>query len=96
MSEYKDVPFVPCNDCANFESCTNDFVAELLEPYDVESIEDLITNVRNKTIREVEQAMYHQCFEVDNPEDMQKWDSGNWFRYKLFENVIEQLRGGAK
>lgn len=53
MSEYKNVPFVPCNDCANYESCTNDFVADLLEPYDAESIEDLITNVRNKTIDEV-------------------------------------------
>ena len=53
MIEYKNVPFVPCNDCANYESCTNDFVAELLEPYDVESIEDLILNVRNKAIDEV-------------------------------------------
>ena len=31
-------------------------------------------------------------FECDNDENMQKWDSGNWFRYKLFENVIEQLK----
>ena len=43
-------------------------------------------------IYEVERAMYHQCFECDNDENMQKWDSGCWFRYKLFENVIKQLK----
>lgn len=48
--------------------------------------------IRVKVIDEVSEAMYHQCFECDNDENMQKWDSGNWFRYKLFENVIEQLK----
>lgn len=47
---------------------------------------------REKVLNEVEDAMYHRCFECDNDEDMQKWDSGNWIRYKLFENVMEQLR----
>lgn len=47
---------------------------------------------RKNTIREIEKAMYHQCFECDNDEQLQKWDSGNWFRYKLFENVMEQLK----
>lgn len=32
------------------------------------------------------QDMYHEAFETDT--DMQKWDSGCWIRYKLFENVI--------
>ena len=32
--------------------------------------------------------MYHNAFEIDN--DLQKWDSGCWIRYKLFENVIEE------
>ena len=31
--------------------------------------------------------MYEEAFEKDNP--MQKWDSGCWIRYKLFENMIE-------
>lgn len=31
--------------------------------------------------------MYHEAFETDN--GMQKWDSGLWIRYKIFENVIE-------
>lgn len=35
-------------ECANYESCTNDFVAELLEPYDVESIAELVKNSYNK------------------------------------------------
>ena len=47
---------------------------------------------REKVLKEVEAAMYHQCFECDNDADMQKWESGNWIRYKLFENVMGQLR----
>ena len=48
--------------------------------------------IKAEVIDEVRRAMYRQCFEYNNDEDMQKWDSGNWFRYKLFENVIEQLK----
>ena len=33
------------------------------------------------------QAMYHEAFETDSP--MQKWDSGCWIRYKMFERVEE-------
>ena len=29
-------------------------------------------------------TMYHEAFETDS--DMQKWDSGCWIRYKMFEN----------
>ena len=31
--------------------------------------------------------MYHEAFEVDS--DMQKWESGCWIRYKMFENCTE-------
>ena len=31
--------------------------------------------------------MYHEAFETDTP--MQKWDSGCWIRYKLFEMTEE-------
>lgn len=48
--------------------------------------------IRKQVIKEIEDAMYHQCFECDNDEDMQKWDSGNWIRYKLFENVLDSIR----
>lgn len=34
-------------------------------------------------------AMYHEAFETDT--EMQRWDSGCWIRYKLFENVIDHL-----
>ena len=57
-----------------------------------EQIESLKAEARADTLVEVEEAMYHQCFEVDNDEDMQKWEGGNWLRYKLFENVMEQLK----
>ena len=33
--------------------------------------------------------MYHDAFETDT--DMQKWDSGCWIRYKMFENAIEDM-----
>ena len=65
--------------CVDF----NLFFNKWLDEYDKQ--------IRADAIDEVRRAMYHQCFECDNGEDMQKWDSGNWFRYKLFENVIEQL-----
>lgn len=31
--------------------------------------------------------MYHDAFETDT--DMQKWDSGCWIRYKMFESAID-------
>ena len=58
----------------------------------LEMLLDLHQQGRADVIDEVSRAMYHQCFECDNDADMQKWDSGKWFRYKLFENVIEQLK----
>ena len=32
--------------------------------------------------------MYHEAFEKDS--DLQKWDSGCWIRYKLFEKVLRE------
>ena len=58
----------------------------------LEMLLDLYQQGRTEAIDDVRRAMYHQCFECDNDENMQKWDSGNWFRYKLFENVIEKLK----
>ena len=34
----------------------------------------------------LKREMYHEAFEIDS--DMQKWDSGCWIRYKMFENCI--------
>lgn len=34
-------------------------------------------------VDELSKAMYHDAFESDT--DLQKWDSGCWIRYKLFE-----------
>lgn len=31
--------------------------------------------------------MYHEAFETDT--DLQKWDSGCWIRYRMFENAID-------
>lgn len=35
-------------------------------------------------------TMYHKAFETDS--DMQKWDSGCWIRYKMFENSMEEMQ----
>lgn len=34
-------------------------------------------------------AMYEAAFETDSNE--QKWDSGCWIRYKMFERVVDSL-----
>ena len=33
--------------------------------------------------------MYHEAFETDT--EMQRWDSGCWIRYKMFENKIADV-----
>ena len=38
---------------------------------------------------ELKKAMYHESFEKDS--ELQRWDSGCWIRYKLFENVVESI-----
>ena len=38
---------------------------------------------------ELDRIMYHKAFETDS--DMQKWDSGCWIRYKMFENSMEEM-----
>ena len=34
-------------------------------------------------------AMYHETMEKDS--DEQKWESGCWIRYKMFERVIDSM-----
>lgn len=36
----------------------------------------------------LESRMYHEAFETDS--DLQKWDSGCWIRYKMFEQIIKK------
>lgn len=38
---------------------------------------------------ELNRMMFHKSFELDS--DMQKWDSGCWIRYKMFENSMEEM-----
>lgn len=37
---------------------------------------------------ELDRRMYHEAFETDS--DLQKWDSGCWIRYKLYENIRDK------
>lgn len=58
---------------------------------------EAIKEIRRQILEEVESAMYHEAFEVNHDKDgMQKWDGGNWIRYKLFEKVMEQMKGEAE
>ena len=34
-------------------------------------------------------AMYREAFTVDTPD--QRWDSGCWIRFRLFERVVESM-----
>jgi len=62
-------------------------------PCTVDLVREIENIARADAIEEVLRAMYHEAFEVDHEKDgMQKWDSGNWIRYKLFEQVMEQLK----
>lgn len=42
---------------------------------------------------ELRKAMYHEAFETASP--MQKWESGCWIRYKMFERNLEK-EGGSE
>ena len=78
-----------CNHCDHFK-CGECSVDNVNCKEEIEK--QIISEIKADVIDEVSRAMYHQCFECNNDEDMQKWDSGNWIRYKLFENVIGQLK----
>lgn len=86
MAENKNIPqFVACG--LEMGNCGYQI------PYDMVEHDK---QIRAAAIDEVSRAMYRQCFLCNNREDMQKWDNGNWIRYKLFENVIEQLKENKK
>lgn len=38
---------------------------------------------------ELRKAMYHEAFETDS--HMQKWESGCWIRYRMFERNLETV-----
>ena len=38
---------------------------------------------------QLDSKMYHMAFETDT--DLQKWDSGCWIRYKLYENIRDAM-----
>lgn len=50
--------------------------------------------IYNKALEDLERVMYQKSFRESS--EMQKWDSGCWIRYKLFENCVEQLKKGKE
>lgn len=62
-----------------------------------ESCPDLLVeqNVAyEKALKDLTELMYQKSMIEDS--EMQKWDSGCWIRYKLFENCVEQLKKGKE
>lgn len=62
----------------------------------LEALQKANDHGRALAIKDVRDAMYHQCFECNNDEDMQRWDGGNWIRYKLFEEVMDRVSKGEE
>lgn len=52
-----------------------------------EAIEVPVPHGRLGDLDALRAKMYHEAFETDSP--MQKWDSGCWIRYKMFERMEE-------
>ena len=46
-----------------------------------------MSKVRLIDANALQDVLYHEAFETDS--DMQRWDSGCWIRYKMFENAID-------
>ena len=63
------------------------FIGEIAD--DCPLIEIPIPHGRLIDANKLEAMMYHEAFEIDS--DMQKWDSGCWIRYKVFENCMNRL-----
>ncbi len=77
------------DECANYESCTNNFVAELLEPYDVESIEELISNVRAKAIEDFKEKSFDAISDILHDSVL---DLGNQLTvYAQIMNKMEEI-----
>lgn len=85
-----------CTDCClnDTESCR--YGANKSKDYS-ECCPDLLVeqNVAyEKALNDLSELMYQKLFRESS--EMQKWDSGCWIRYKLFENCVEQLKKGAE
>lgn len=52
--------------------------------------EETIKTIKENVLDRLAEIMFHKCFVEDS--DMQKWDSGCWFRYRLFEQALEEAR----
>ena len=79
-----------CKSCAFdiYGSCL--IRANMDKPYEVTHscpLIELPPHGRLGDLDALRRAMYHEAFETDSP--MQKWDSGCWIRYKLFERMEE-------
>lgn len=80
-----------CRTCDKYERRTNGCSSDAYCDGEVkEIINNSIKCGITNAIGKIENILYHKAFEEDS--DMQKWDSGCWIRYKLFEEAIEEAR----
>ena len=75
-----------------YESVKNGTFDAKRSPYDLESVLKYGYPLPSKHGRlidadELRTRMYHEAFETDT--DYQRWDSGCWIRYKMFEQIEE-------
>lgn len=58
--------------------------------YDRDQYEKGYADGMRDAVDKLRAIMYHKAFEEDS--DMQKWDSGCWIRYKMFENALKEVQ----
>lgn len=65
------------------------FGKKLKKPKDCPIVEVPTPHGRLIDADELDHFMYHHAFELDSAN--QRWDSGCWIRYRLFENAMKSI-----
>lgn len=79
--------------CSREEECNNCPIKNECEEMEYPTVPLNLWEIYEKALDDLSELMYQKSFREDS--EMQKWDSGCWIRYKLFENCVEQLKKGA-
>lgn len=80
--------------CSREEDCDNCPIKNECDEIEYGTSSFNLWAIYEKALKDLTELMYQKSFIEDS--EMQKWDSGCWIRYKLFENCVEQLKKGKK
>lgn len=105
--EFNTICYCEYNEIAGFTSCAAvygyehgfaDGVIEALKPYDVESVEDLVRNVRNKTIEDAREAIIKMKKTCDsNGHDCDRCEyTYHSYHQSCADYVLEKMKEGAE